>query len=83
MKLFAPLLVCAFCVVGMPASAETLTAPNNPIVLAGAKFCVGPACVSRDRDRDRYRHGREWRGRDRDIGGRRLSARPILALSPE
>ena len=67
MKSFAPLLVCGACLAGMPASAGTLAAPDNPIVFAGAKFCVGPACVSRDRDRDRYRHGREWRGRDRDI----------------
>jgi hypothetical protein len=65
MKSFALLLVCAACLVGMPATAGTLTAFDNPIVLAGTKFCVGPACVSRDRDR--YRHGREWRGRDRDV----------------
>jgi hypothetical protein len=65
MKSFAPLLVCAACLVGMPATAGTLVTPDSPIVLAGGKFCVGPACVSRDRDR--YRHGREWRGRDRDV----------------
>jgi hypothetical protein len=51
----------------MPAIAGTLAAPDNLIVFAGAKFCVGPACVGRDRDRERYRHGREWRGRDRDV----------------
>src|SRR6266576_2202553 len=53
MKSFAPLLVCAACLAGMPATAGTLAAPDNPIVLAGAKFCVGPACVGRDRDRER------------------------------
>jgi hypothetical protein len=67
MKSFAPLLVCAACLAGTPATAGTLAAPDNPIVFAGSKFCVGPACVGRDRDRDRYRHGREWRGRDRDV----------------
>ena len=40
MKSFAPLLVCAACLAGMPATAGTLATSDNPIVFAGAKFCV-------------------------------------------
>jgi hypothetical protein len=70
MKSFAPLLACAACLLTVPAYAASSASTDNPVVLAGAQFCVGPACVGRSHDRDgRYRHGREYHQHYRDDRG--------------
>jgi hypothetical protein len=64
MKMFAPLLVCAACVIAVPSYAASTAPSGNPVIKTGGEACVGPLCVGTDRDRDRYyRH----RHRDRDI----------------
>jgi hypothetical protein len=71
MKSFALLLTCAACLLTVPAYAGS-TSSDDPVVLVGARVCVGPACVGRDHYRDgRYRHGREYQhhdGYDRGYG---------------
>ena len=55
MRTFASILAGAACLVAVPALAAPEAGPQKPLVLAGAEFCVGPACVGHD-DRDwRYR----------------------------
>jgi hypothetical protein len=72
MRSFAPLLACTACLLTVPAYAGSSASTDNPVVLVGARVCVGPACVGRDHDRDgRYRHGREYHhhyGYDRGYG---------------
>jgi hypothetical protein len=52
MKTLASILVLGTALTAMPALADPLSTSDKPIVLAGGQFCVGPACVGRDRDRD-------------------------------
>jgi hypothetical protein len=61
----AAIFACTACLAAAPAFAATQDEPQNPIVLAGAHVCVGPACVGTDEPR--WRHHRE--GYDYDRGG--------------
>jgi hypothetical protein len=79
MKWLARLLAGGICLMSVPALAGSPVKPENPVVLAGGHFCVGPACIGTDRDREwRYRHhrryydedGYRYRDRDRDDGRR-------------
>jgi hypothetical protein len=72
MKTFGSILVLGTALMAMPALADSLST-SDPIVLAGGQFCVGPACVGRDRDRD-YRHRRGY-GWDRESGCRDVTIR--------
>jgi len=73
MKTLASILVVAAGLT-MPALAGSPGTTDNPVVLAGGQFCVGPACVGRDRDRDwRYRH--RGYGYDRERGCRDVTIR--------
>jgi hypothetical protein len=75
MKTFGSILVLAAAFTAMPALADPLSKTDNPIVLAGGQFCVGPACVGRDRDRDwSDRHHRGY-AYDRDHGCRDVTIR--------
>ncbi len=76
MKTLGSILVLGAALMAMPAVADPLSTSDKPIVLAGGQFCVGPACVGRDRDRDdwRYRHRRGY-GYDRDSGCRDVTIR--------
>ena len=75
MKTLASILLLGAGLMAFPAVADSLRT-DKPIVLAGGQFCVGPACVGRDRDRDdwRYRHRRGY-GYDRDSGCRDVTIR--------
>ena len=74
MKTLASILLVAASVTAFPALADSLSTTDKPIVLAGGQFCVGPACVGRDRDRDwRYRH--RGYGYDRERGCRDVTIR--------
>jgi hypothetical protein len=66
MKTFGSILVLGAALTAMPALADSLSTSDKPIVLAGGQFCVGPACVGRDRDRDWRRHRGYGYDRDRD-----------------
>jgi hypothetical protein len=75
MKTLASILVLGAALMAMPAIADPLNTSDKPIVLAGGQFCVGPACVGRDRDRDwGYRHHRGYAW-DRDSGCRDVTIR--------
>jgi hypothetical protein len=77
MKTLASTLVLGASLAAFPAFAGSLsTAADNPVILTGGQFCVGPACIGRDRDRDdwRYRHRRGY-GYDRDSGCRDVTIR--------
>ncbi len=76
MKTLASILLLAAGLTAFPALADSLSTTDKPVVLAGGQFCVGPACVGRDRDRDdwRYRHRRGY-GYDRDSGCRDVTIR--------
>jgi hypothetical protein len=52
MKTLGSILVLGAALMAMPAFADSSSTSDKPIVLAGGQFCVGPACVGRDRDRD-------------------------------
>jgi hypothetical protein len=70
MKSFVLLLACAAGALAVPAYAGSLASNDKPVVLAGARFCVGPACVGRDHDSDwRYRHSRQYHHHYRDDRG--------------
>jgi hypothetical protein len=76
MKTLGSILILGAALTAMPALADSLSTSDKPIVLAGGQFCVGPACVGRDRDRDwgyRHRHGYGWsrEGGCRDVTIRR------------
>src|SRR6266516_794315 len=74
MKTLGSILVLTAALTAMPALADSVSTTDKPIVLAGGRFCVGPACVGRDRDRDwRYRH--RGYGYDRDSGCRDVTVR--------
>jgi hypothetical protein len=73
MKTLGSILVLGAALMAMPAIADSLSTSDKPIVLAGGQFCVGPACVGRDRDRD-YRHRRGY-GWDRESGCRDVTIR--------
>ena len=74
MKTLGSILVLTAALTAMPALADSVSTTDKPIVLAGGQFCVGPACVGRDRDRDwRYRH--RGYGYDRDSGCRDVTIR--------
>jgi hypothetical protein len=68
MKSFALLLACGACLLTVPAYAASSAWTDNPVVLAGAHFCVGPACVGRSHDRD-WRYRREYHQHYRDDRG--------------
>ena len=73
MKTLGSILVLGAALMAMPAIADSSSTTDKPIVLAGGQFCVGPACVGRDRDRDwRYRRGY---GYDREQGCRDVTIR--------
>ena len=76
MKTLASILVLAAGLMAVPAFAGSMSTTDRPVVLAGGQFCVGPACVGRDRDRDdwrsRHRRGYGW---DRDSGCRDVTIR--------
>ncbi len=55
MKTLASMLVLAAGLTALPALAGSMSTTDQPVVLAGGQFCVGPACIGRDRDRDDYR----------------------------
>ncbi len=55
MKTFAALLATGVCLMCAPAFAGAPATPDEPITLAGARFCVGPGCADRDDD---WRSGR-------------------------
>ena len=75
MKTLASILVLGAALTAMPALADSSSTSDKPIVLAGGQFCVGPACVGRNRDRDwEYRHHRGY-ARDRDYGCRDVTIR--------
>ncbi len=76
MKTLASILVLAGGLTALPALAGSMSTTDQPAVLAGGQFCVGPACIGRDRDRDdwRYRHRRGY-GYDRDSGCRDVTIR--------
>jgi len=69
MKTFAALLATGVCLMCAPAFAGAPATPDEPITLAGARFCVGPGCADRDYEwRWRHRHGYGWdRGGCRDV----------------
>jgi hypothetical protein len=79
MKTLGSILVLGAALMAMPAIADPLSTSDKPIVLAGGQFCVGPACVGRDRDRDwGYRHHRGYDrgyGWDRESGCRDVTIR--------
>ncbi len=52
MKTLASMLVLAAGLTALPALAGSMSTTDQPVVLAGGQFCVGPACIGRDRDRD-------------------------------
>jgi hypothetical protein len=52
MKTLGSILVLGAALIAMPAFADSSSTSDKPIVLAGGQFCVGPACIGRDRDRD-------------------------------
>jgi hypothetical protein len=71
MKTLGSILVLGAALMAMPAFADYSSTSDKPIVLAGGQFCVGPACIGRDRDRDwEYRHRRGYAG-CRDVTIRR------------
>ena len=76
MKTLASILGLAAGLTAFPALAGSMSTTDRPVVLAGGQFCVGPACIGRDRDRDdwRYRHRRGY-GWDRDYGCRDVTIR--------
>ncbi len=75
MKTLASILVIAAGITALPALADSMSTTDRPVVLAGGQFCVGPACIGRDRDRDwRYRDHRGY-GYDRDYGCRDVTIR--------
>jgi hypothetical protein len=75
MKTLGSILVLGAALMAMPAIADPLSTSDKPIVLAGGQFCVGPACVGRDRDRDwGYRHRRGY-AEDRGYGCRDVTIR--------
>jgi hypothetical protein len=74
MKTLGSMLVLGAALIAMPAFADSSSTSDKPIVLAGGQFCVGPACIGRDRDRDwGYRH--RGYARDRDYGCRDVTIR--------
>ncbi len=54
MKTLASILLLGAGLMAFPAVADSLRT-DKPIVLAGGQFCVGPACIGRDRDRDDWK----------------------------
>ena len=63
MKWIRPVLFGATCLLTVPAHAQPLNDAEKPVVLAGAQFCIGPACVGQDYGRRYHYYDRDY---DRD-----------------